>query len=102
MQATIQTQGKQFRVSAGDRITVDRLTANVGEEIVFDRVLHVDGETPKVGTPLVQGAKVLGKILDHGQAKKILIYKYKRRKGYHKKQGHRQQITHVQIDKIEV
>ena len=94
MYAIIATGGKQYKVSEGDVIKVEKLDAEVGAKITFDHVLLVGGDTVKVGTPNVDGAKVEGK------DKKVIVYKYKRKTGYHKKNGHRQLFTQVKIDNI--
>lgn len=100
MQAVIKTGGKQYIVSKGDKINVGKLLGDPGTEIAFDEVLLVNDKDIKIGTPLVNGAKVLGKIVSHKKSKKIIVFKYKRRKGYHKKQGHRQDLTCVEIQKV--
>ena len=97
MFAIIKTGGKQFRVQNGDVIFVEKLNAAEGETVDFDvLMLENDGEV-KVGTPTVEGAKVTGKVLGHGTAAKILIYKYKFKKNYHRRAGHRQPFTKVEI-----
>jgi large subunit ribosomal protein L21 len=102
MEAIIETGGKQFRVAEGDTIAVEKLPAEAGAEVVFDRVLTVnkDGELT-VGRPVVAGARVVGKVLEHGKARKIIVFKYKAKKNYRRKQGHRQPLTRVLIEKIE-
>ena len=102
MYAIIKTGGKQYKVSEGDVITVEKLAANEGEAVVFDNVVTVvnDGEV-KVGTPVVEGAKVTGKVEAQGKAKKILVFKYKAKSNYRRRQGHRQPFTKVVIEKIE-
>ena len=96
MFAIIKTGGKQFRVQNGDVIFVEKLNAAEGETVNFDvLMLENDGEV-KVGTPTVEGAKVTGKVLGHGKAAKILIYKYKSKKNYHRRAGHRQPFTEVE------
>ena len=98
MYAVIESGGKQHRVSAGDEVMVE-----VGETISFDKVLLTsDGETVNVGKPYLDDAKVVGRIARHDKHKKILVFKYKRRKGYRRKRGHRQQFTLVRIEDIEV
>jgi large subunit ribosomal protein L21 len=103
VEAIIETGGKQFRVAQGDTITVEKLPVEKGQEVVFERVLtvHKDGEL-MVGRPVVDGAKVVGKIVEHGKDKKIIVFKYKAKKNYRRKQGHRQPLTRVLIEKIEV
>jgi large subunit ribosomal protein L21 len=102
MYAVIQTGGQQFKVAAGDKLKVDKLSAEVGSEVTLDKVLLVktDSET-KIGSPFVEGAKVVGKVLEQDRYKKILVFKFKRRKGYKKTHGHRQHYTLIQIEKIE-
>lgn len=101
MHAVIRTKGKQFRVASGDEIRFPLMEAEAGERVTFEEVLSVEKDDGiKVGTPLVQGAKVTGTVLGHGKDKKILIWKHKRRKNYRKKQGHRQDFTRVVIDDI--
>jgi len=102
MYAIIETGGKQYRVSEGDVVLVEKLDANEGDAVQFDRVLTVvkDGELT-VGRPLVAGAKVTGKVVTQGKGKKILVFKYKAKSNYRKRQGHRQPYTKVVIEKIE-
>jgi len=101
MFAVIRTGGKQYLVSAGDKIKVEKLDAEEGQAIVFNEVLLVAGDKKtEIGTPLVKGAKVKGKILQQGRAKKVIIYKYKAKKRQHKKRGHRQPFSEVEITKI--
>lgn len=102
MYAIIETGGKQYRVTEGDVVTVEKLTAEAGETIEFDRVLTVvkDGDVV-IGRPLVDGAKVVAKVVDHGKGKKILVFKYKAKSNYRRRQGHRQPFTKVIIEKIE-
>ncbi len=102
MYAVLRTGGKQYRVSKGDKLKVEKLPGAVGEEITFDDILMIGGtEDIMVGTPRVQGAKVAAKILAHDRSKKVIVFKFKRRKGYQKKQGHRQNYTHVEITDIQ-
>lgn len=98
MFAIIETGGKQYRVQENDFVFVEKLEANVGDAVVFDKVLMVN---EKVGNPYVKGAKVNAKVEAQGRAKKIIVFKYKSKKNYHKKQGHRQPFTKVQITSIE-
>ena len=102
MYAIIQTGGKQYRVSEGDVLSIEKLTAAEGEEVVFDQVLTVvaDGDI-KIGKPVVEGAKVTAKVVEHGKGEKILVFKYKAKSNYRKRQGHRQPYTKVEISKIE-
>ncbi len=100
MYAIIATGGKQYTVSEGDVIRVEKLGVNAGDTVTFDQVLFVnDGET-KVGDPTVAGASVTASVIEEGKAKKVIVYKYKRKTGYHKKNGHRQLFTKVKIEKI--
>jgi large subunit ribosomal protein L21 len=99
--AIIQTGGKQYRVSPGDVLRVERLPGERGDEVVLDQVLLVtDGQEFKVGQPLVENAAVKGQILRQGKGKKIIVFKKKRRKNYRRKQGHRQLFTALQIQEI--
>jgi len=100
MYAIIATGGKQYKVSEGDVIRVEKLGAEAGETVVFDQVLVVSGDDMKVGSPTLADASVSATVMNEGKAKKIVVYKYKRKTGYHKKNGHRQQFTQVKIDKI--
>jgi len=97
MYAIIETGGKQIKVEDGMEIFVEKLDAQEGETVTFDKVLYVDG---KIGHPFVEGATVTGTVEKQGKGKKIIVYKYKRKSGYHKKNGHRQAYTQVKIDKI--
>ena len=101
MYAIIETGGKQYKVAEGDIITVEKLGVEAGQEYTFDKVLVLakDGDV-KVGAPYVEGAAVTASVIGDGKAKKVVVYKYKRKTGYHKKNGHRQQYTAVKIDKI--
>ncbi len=103
MYAVIRTGGKQYLVSQGDFVKVEKLPGEVGEEVVFEDVLLVsDGGELKVGRPRVEGARVKGTIVEQARDKKIIVFKMKRRKGYRKKQGHRQYYTGVRVEAIEV
>jgi large subunit ribosomal protein L21 len=101
MYAIVQTGGKQYKVSEGDTLFIEKLEAEAGAEVSFDQVLLVskDGNVV-VGSPVVAGATVTATVLKNGKAKKILVYKYKSKKNYRRKQGHRQPYTQVQIAKI--
>ncbi len=102
MYAIIKTGGKQYKVAEGDVITVEKLAADEGEAVVFDQVLTVVNDADvKIGTPVVEGAKVTGKVEAQGKDKKILVFKYKAKSNYRKRQGHRQPFTKVVIEKIE-
>ncbi|MBB6448355.1 large subunit ribosomal protein L21 [Geomicrobium halophilum] len=101
MYAIIETGGKQLKVEEGQSIFVEKLPADSGDEVTFDKVLVVGGDETKVGSPYLEGAKVSGKVEKNGKNKKIIVYKFKRRKGYRRKQGHRQPYTKVTIDSIQ-
>lgn len=101
MYAIIRTGGKQYQVAAGDTLRVEKLQGEVGETVEINDVLLVaDGDAVQVGRPLVDGAKVIAKIAEQGKAKKILVFKKKKRKGYQVKNGHRQQYTALTIEEI--
>ena len=100
MYAIIATGGKQYKVSEGDIITIEKLGVEAGEKVTFDQVLVVGGDDLKVGDPTVAGATVEASVVENGKARKVIVYKYKRKTGYHKKNGHRQQYTEVKIEKI--
>ena len=99
MYAIIATGGKQYKVSEGDVIKVEKLDAEAGNVVTFDQVIAVKGDELKVGEA-VANATVTATVMDQGKGKKIIVYKYKRKTGYHKKNGHRQAYTQVKIDKI--
>ena len=98
MYAIIETGGKQYRIQENDFLFIEKLELNENDTVVFDKVLVLDN---KVGTPYVKNAKVTATVVKQGRAKKIIVYKYKSKKNYHKKQGHRQPFTKVQIVSIE-
>jgi large subunit ribosomal protein L21 len=101
MYAVIKTGGKQYKVAAGEKIKIEQITADVGQEIVIDQVLAVgNGAELKVGTPLVAGATVVATVIAHGRHDKIRIFKMRRRKHYQKRQGHRQNFTELQISTV--
>jgi large subunit ribosomal protein L21 len=101
MYAIIRTGGKQYQVAAGDTLRVEKLQGNVGDTVELSDVLLVaDGEDIKIGQPVVEGATVVAKIAEQGKAKKVLVFKMKRRKGYRVKRGHRQQYTALTIEEI--
>ena len=100
MYAIIATGGKQYKVSEGDIIKVEKLGAEAGTTYTFDQVLAVSNDGLKIGNPVVEGASVEASVLGDGKAKKVVVYKYKPKTGYHKKNGHRQQYTAVKIEKI--
>ena len=98
--AIFKTGGKQYRAAEGDRIRIPSLAGSKGETITFDEVLAVDGDDPKFGTPFLSGAKVEAEILTQGLDKKLVVFKFKRRKRYKRKNGHRQSFTEVKITGI--
>lgn len=101
MYAVIKTGGKQYRVSPGDFLKVERLDGEVGDSIAFDKVLMTsDGENVELGKPYLEDTVVNGKIARQGKDRKIVVFKYKRRKGYRKKTGHRQDFTLIKIEGI--
>jgi large subunit ribosomal protein L21 len=103
MYAIVEIAGQQFKVTKDQKIFVHRLEGDEGASLEFDKVLLVDNEgAVKVGTPVVEGAKVSGKILNHLRGDKVFVFKKKRRKGYKKFQGHRQNLTHLEIESITV
>ncbi len=99
MYAIIATGGKQYKVAEGDVIKVEKLDVEVGSEVTFDQVIAVSGDSLKVGAD-VANATVAATVMEQGRGKKVVVYKYKRKTGYHKKNGHRQAYTQVKIDKI--
>ena len=102
MYAIIKTGGKQYRVSEGETLQSEKLNAEVGAEVVFDEVLTVVNDADvKFGKPVVEGAKVTAKVVEHGKADKIFVFKYKAKSNYRRRQGHRQPFTTVEITKIE-
>jgi large subunit ribosomal protein L21 len=101
MYAVIKTGGKQYRVAAGEKLKVEQIPADVGTEITLDQVLMIgDGESVKIGAPLVTGAQVKATVLAQGRHPKVKIFKMRRRKHYQKHQGHRQNFTEIRIDGI--
>lgn len=100
MYAIIKTGGKQYKVEAGQAIYVEKLAAEAGEKVTFDQVILVGGETTKVGTPNIDGVTVDGTVEKQGREKKVVTFKYKPKKGSHRKQGHRQPYTKVVINAI--
>lgn len=101
MYAVIKAGGKQYKVSEGDVIKIEKVAGETGDAVELQEVLLVvDSEQVKIGQPLVADAKVIGNIANQGKAKKLIIFKHKKRKGYRKKQGHRQTFTSVKINKI--
>ena len=103
MNAIIVTGGKQYKVAEGDVLFIEKLEAEAGETITFDQVLAIlDGETATFGAPVVEGATVTATVVKNGKGKKVRIFKYNPKKGYRKRQGHRQPYTKVEITKISV
>ena len=101
MYAIVKTGGKQYKVAAGDLLNVEKLEAEEGSAVTFDQVLMVgEGAEVKVGAPTVEGAAVEAKVIKNGKAKKIIVFKMKRKKNYRRKKGHRQPFTKVEITKI--
>lgn len=100
MYAIIATGGKQYKVAEGDIIKIEKLGADAGETVTFDQVLAVNNGELTVGSPTVAGASVSATVMKEAKAKKVIVYKYKSKTGYHKKNGHRQLYTQVKIDKI--
>ena len=101
MYAIIATGGKQYKVSEGDVIRVEKLGKEVGETVVFDQVLAVRNDDTLLAGADAASAKVTASVVENGKGKKVIVYKYKRKTGYHKKNGHRQQYTEVKIDAIQ-
>jgi large subunit ribosomal protein L21 len=102
MYAVVSTGGKQYRVQQGETLRIEKIPGEVGSKVTFDRVLMVaDGENVRVGQPVLEKAAVLASIVEQDKAKKILVFKYKRRKRYRRKNGHRQPFTAIRIDGIE-
>ena len=103
MYAIVNIAGKQYKVAEGDKLQVARLSSEVGDKVNFDNVLLTDdGKDIKIGKPAVKGAVVSAEILEHGRLKKILVYKKKRRKGYQRKNGHRQDFSSIQVNSIKI
>ena len=100
MYAVIKTAGKQYKVTEGQVLRLPLVDGEVGANINFDEVLHLGGDTPVLGSPIVPKASVSAKIVRHGRDRKILVYKFRRRKGYEKMRGHRQGFTEVRIENI--
>ena len=102
MYAVFQTGGKQFRAEPGTRLRIPTLEAEPGDSVTFDHILLAGdgGETVQVGTPTVDGASVKAEVIRHGRGDKIIVFKRKRRKGYRKKQGHRQNFTEIRVEEV--
>ena len=102
MYAVVKTGGKQYKVAPGEKLKVEQIPADVGAEVILDQVLMVgEGESVRLGQPVVTGASVKATVLAHGRGEKVKIFKMRRRKGYRRKQGHRQAYTEIQVDSIE-
>lgn len=103
MYAVIQTGGKQYKVSEGTILKVEKLEAEAGDKITLDQVLLINDEngSVKIGDPVVKDAKITVEVLEQGKGKKVTVYKYKKRKNYRRKQGHRQPYTKLKVEKIE-
>ncbi len=102
MYAVVATGGKQYKVKEGDVLKIEKIAGDIGAQVDFDQVLmYADGDQVKLGQPTVEGAVVRGHIVDQGKDRKIIVFKYKRRKRYRRKNGHRQAYTAVRIDTIE-
>ena len=98
MYAVVKTGGKQYRVSAGEKLKIEQLPAEVGSEIVLDQVLLIaDGDAVRMGTPLLAGAQIKARVLNHGRGDKVRIFKLNRRKHYRRSKGHRQNYTEIEI-----
>jgi large subunit ribosomal protein L21 len=103
MYAVIKTGGKQYRVNPGEEVKIEKLPGEVGDAIDFGHILlAADGENVKVGNPFLDDVKVTGRITRQGKSKKVIVFKYKRRKGYRKKVGHRQPFTQIKIEGISI
>jgi large subunit ribosomal protein L21 len=101
MYAIVRTGGKQYQVSTGERLRVEKIDGNVGDSVELSEVLMVgDGEDVKIGQPTLEGANVIARIVEQGKARKVLVFKKKRRKGYRVKRGHRQLFTALEIGEI--
>ncbi|GGH85832.1 large subunit ribosomal protein L21 [Pullulanibacillus pueri] len=100
MYAIIETGGKQLKVEEGQTLFIEKLPVEPGETVTFDQVLFVGGDEVKVGQPTVEGATVTAKVAEHGKGEKIVVFKFKKRKNYRRKQGHRQPYTKVTVEKI--
>ena len=101
MHAIIETGGKQYKVTEGDVLYIEKLNAEAGESVTFDKVLAVlNGDSATIGAPVVEGASVTANVVKNGKGKKVLVFKYKPKKNYRRRQGHRQPYTKVEITKI--
>lgn len=103
MQVVLETCGKQYLLKEGDEILIEKIEGNPGDELILDRILlYGDGDDIRVGTPVVEGVKVRAKLIAQEKGPKVVIFKYKRRKNYRRKIGHRQQYTRIRIEGIEI
>ncbi len=103
MYAVIETGGKQYKVSEGDILKIEKLNVEEGQDVKFDKVLlYSNGDELQIGKPLLENVSVSGKVLAHGKGKKIIVFKYKPKKNYRKKKGHRQLFTKVRIEEIAI
>ena len=102
MYAVIKTGGKQYRVSEGQKVLVEKLPGQNGDKVTLNEVLFVGGDSPKIGQPLVKGASVAAEIVEQGRGKKLVVFKFRRRKNYRRKAGHRQPFTALKITSITV
>lgn len=101
MYAVIQTGGKQYRVQPGDTVMIEKLDGDLGDQVEFKEILLLSGnESVKIGRPLVEGAKVTGEIVEQGRGKKLVVFKFRRRKNYRRRNGHRQDFTAVKINQV--
>ena len=101
MYAVVEIKGKQFKVTPGAEIAIPKTDAEIGSQLTYDRVLYLhDGDKPVVGTPTVDGVTVDATVLDHGKQKKVIVFRKKRRKGFRRTRGHRQQFTSIRIDEV--
>ena len=101
MIAIVETGGKQYKVAEGKYVDVELLDAEEGDSVELDKILMIiDGENSKVGQPYIEGAKITGKILKNDRAKKVIVYKMRRKKGYHRKNGHRQPFSRLMVENI--
>lgn len=100
MYAIIRTGGKQYKVEAGDEILVEKLSANEGDEVTFEVLMLADDSGVQVGKPVLEGVSASAQVVGHGKGKKVVVFKYKPKKDYRKKQGHRQPYTMVKINSI--
>jgi large subunit ribosomal protein L21 len=100
MYAVIKTGGKQYRVSEGQKLRVEKVPGTAGDKVTFSEVLFVGGDSPKIGQPLVKGASVAAEITGQNRGKKIVVFKFRRRKNYRRKAGHRQPYTELKITGI--